>query len=76
MGRKEVQEALDRLFKNLSPRVPEGLISQYMPTQYTAVRAGDIASAPRDLAIDRICNVIDLYMQAGDLTSLRCQAAA
>jgi D-tagatose-1,6-bisphosphate aldolase subunit GatZ/KbaZ len=65
LGRKEVMEALDRLFRNLAQPLPETLISQYMPAQYYGVRAGWIPPTARDLVVERICDVMELYMQAG-----------
>jgi len=66
LGRTEVVAALDRLLKNLAPRLPETLISQYMPAQYFGVRAGRIESTARELVVERICDVMELYLQAGE----------
>jgi len=65
LGRKEILEAQGRLFKNLEPRIPEGLVSQYMPAEFFRVRAGELAPTPRDLVVERICDVMELYFQAG-----------
>ena len=65
LGRKEVVEALDRLFRNLPGPMPETLISQYMPAQYFGVRSGRIQSTARELVVDRICDVMEHYLQAG-----------
>ena len=65
LARKEVVEALDRLFQNLAAPLPETLISQYMPAQYFGVRAGRIQPTARDLVVERICDVMELYMRAG-----------
>lgn len=61
----EVQAALQKLLENLSPAVPEGLISQYLPQQYQAVREGVLGNNPFDLAIDRVSNVLEQYHRAG-----------
>lgn len=65
LGNPEVQKSLDRLLANLSPEVPDGLISQYMPAQYRAVREGALGKAPFDLAVNRVSNVLDFYYSAG-----------
>jgi D-tagatose-1,6-bisphosphate aldolase subunit GatZ/KbaZ len=65
LGRPEVNIAAERLIKNLSPKVPEGLISQYMPGQYRSVRSGELSAAPTDLLIARVAEVIDIYLDAG-----------
>ncbi len=65
LARKEVVESLDRLFQNLSAPLPETLISQYMPAQYFGVRSGRIRPAARDLVVERICDVMELYLRAG-----------
>ena len=61
----EVIAAQNRLLKNLGPAVPETLISQYMPHQYLKVRSMGLSQDPRELIIDRICDVLGYYMEAG-----------
>lgn len=58
-------DSLNRLLENLAPEVPDGLISQYLPIQYQAVREGKLGKHPMDLAVDRVSNVLDLYFAAG-----------
>ena len=65
LGHKDVADSLNRLLENLSPEVPDGLISQYLPLQYQAVREGRLGKHPMDLAVDRVSNVLDLYFEAG-----------
>ena len=65
LGHKDVADSLNRLLENLSPEVPDGLISQYLPLQYQAVREGRLGKHPSDLAVDRVSNVLDLYFEAG-----------
>lgn len=65
LGHKAVVDSLNRLLGNLSPEVPDGLISQYLPLQYQAVREGRLGKHPMDLAVDRVSNVLDLYFAAG-----------
>ncbi|SFB77415.1 class II D-tagatose-bisphosphate aldolase, non-catalytic subunit [Tropicimonas isoalkanivorans] len=59
-----IRAAVETLFANLSGGVPEGLLSQFLPAQYRAYRAGKISAEPRDLAIARISDVIDFYLDA------------
>ena len=65
LGHKDVADSLNQLLDNLSPEVPDGLISQYLPMQYQAVREGRLGKHPMDLAVDRVSNVLDLYFAAG-----------
>ena len=65
LGHKDVVDSLNRLLENLAPEVPDGLISQYLPIQYQAVREGKLGKHPTDLAVDRVSNVLDLYFAAG-----------
>jgi D-tagatose-1,6-bisphosphate aldolase subunit GatZ/KbaZ len=65
LGRKEVAQAQERLFENLSPRVPDVLVSQFMPAQYFRVRARELKPSARDLAVERVCDVMELYLEAG-----------
>ena len=65
LGHKDVVDSLNQLLENLSPEVPDGLISQYLPVQYCAVREGKLGKHPADLAVDRVSNVLDLYFAAG-----------
>lgn len=65
LGHKDVVDSLNRLLENLAPEVPDGLISQYLPIQYQAVREGKLGKHPMDLAVDRVNNVLDLYFAAG-----------
>lgn len=66
LGHREVVDSLNRLLENLSPEVPDGLISQYLPTQYRAVREGTLGRTPSELAVDRVSNVLDLYFAAAN----------
>ena len=61
-----VRAALDRLLDNLSggrsgERIPPTLLSQYLPDQYEAVRAGELADEPAALVRDKIERVLALY---------------
>ena len=61
-----VRAALRRLLSNLSEsrsgeRIPPALLSQYLPDQYEAVRAGVLADGPSALIRDKIERVLALY---------------
>ena len=62
-----VEESINRLIRNIdSAHVPLTLLSQYMPYQYQAVRAGKLALTAEALIQDRIGNYIDDYLYAVD----------
>jgi D-tagatose-1,6-bisphosphate aldolase subunit GatZ/KbaZ len=65
LGCDEVAAAQNQLMKNLGQHLPESLVSQYLPNQYTRLRAGTLTKNPRSLAVDRVANVLELYMAAG-----------
>jgi D-tagatose-1,6-bisphosphate aldolase subunit GatZ/KbaZ len=61
----EVQESCDALLTNLKSRgVPLSLLSQYLPVQYAAVRAGALANDPRELVVDAAGRVLRSYALA------------
>ena len=61
-----VQEALGRLFANLRAfPPPPPLVSQHLPRQYDALRAGEIAAAPDELVKHAVGEVLRLYSRAG-----------
>jgi len=58
----EVREAVETLIKNLSARpIPLALISQYLPVQYSRIRAGMLANRPEALIKDKIKEVLKDY---------------
>jgi D-tagatose-1,6-bisphosphate aldolase subunit GatZ/KbaZ len=65
LSHPEVAASRQRLLDNLGPVIPGSLISQYMPIQYRKVRSGRLPPSPRDLMIDRICEVLGYYAEAG-----------
>ena len=66
----EVQGALSTLFKNLGQiEIPLTLLSQYMPTQYDAVRAG-CSKRPVDLVHYKIMEVIRIYSKATQISRI------
>ncbi|UCH09919.1 MAG: D-tagatose-bisphosphate aldolase, class II, non-catalytic subunit [Fidelibacterota bacterium] len=62
---KEVEEALNRLLQNITAHpFPMTLVSQYLPSQYRAIREGQIANTPTDILRDKIMEVTALYSLA------------
>ena len=60
-----VQKEVDQLLANLSTEtIPLNLMSQYLPQQYEAVRAGNVQNHPENLVEDRIRRVLTLYSSA------------
>lgn len=61
----QVKKSIDVLIKNLeSKEIPKTLLSQYMPIHYTKVREGKLKNSPRDLIIDSVIQVLDVYEYA------------
>ena len=61
----DVQESCDALLTNLTSRgIPLTLLSQYLPAQYAAVRAGALANDPRELLLDAVGQTLKSYAQA------------
>lgn len=54
--------AVERLIQNLSREpIPLELMSQFLPPEYAAIRAGTLAPEPAALVRARISSVLDLY---------------
>lgn len=63
--RPAVQEEIARLLDNLSTRpIPLTLLSQFLPLEYHAVRAGELQNVPEQLIQYHIRNVMDVYASA------------
>lgn len=61
----KINEAYSRLISNLADQpIPLPLISQYLPLQYTEVRAGRLEATPHELIIDHIQDVLRQYHAA------------
>jgi D-tagatose-1,6-bisphosphate aldolase subunit GatZ/KbaZ len=61
----QIAAAEARLYENLTAiQIPEPLISQFLPEQYTRVRAGELGSDPRSLVIDRVRDCLRPYARA------------
>ena len=60
-----VDTACSNMLKGLAARgVPLTLISQYLPVQYAAIRAGRLANDPRELVLDCVEQVLHDYARA------------
>jgi D-tagatose-1,6-bisphosphate aldolase subunit GatZ/KbaZ len=60
-----VEAALDRLLTNLEATPPPlTLLSQYMPEEYEAVRAGELGGSARELVLHHIDRVPQQYFDA------------
>ncbi|MBV8854958.1 MAG: D-tagatose-bisphosphate aldolase, class II, non-catalytic subunit [Sinobacteraceae bacterium] len=61
----EVQQACEGLLENLrTQRIPLTLLSQYLPLQYAAVRAGRLDNDPHELLIEGVAQVLRGYAAA------------
>jgi D-tagatose-1,6-bisphosphate aldolase subunit GatZ/KbaZ len=60
-----VERACTQLLEALATRgIPLTLISQYLPMQYTAIRAGCLGNGPRELVLDGVEQVLSHYDRA------------
>lgn len=65
LDKAPVKESINRLFNNLSEtRIPQSVLSQYMPIQYQKVHNHELSSDPSELAIDYIGLYVDDYLYA------------
>jgi D-tagatose-1,6-bisphosphate aldolase subunit GatZ/KbaZ len=61
----EVQNQIARLFANLEGKpLPATLVSQYLPLEYEAHRAGSLSTRPRDLVRHHIQVILRQYAKA------------
>ncbi len=61
----EVRQAVNQLIRNLkSVSIPPGLISQYLPDLYPAIRAGELEPSPENLLLAKIKTVLQYYQYA------------
>lgn len=65
LANEKVLASQELLIRNTSTDLPESLISQFMPNQYSRMRSGKLGKDPRSLVMDRVRNVLELYMEAG-----------
>ena len=60
-----VQEELARLLNNLrSSPIPSSLVSQFLPLEYGAIRAGELQSSPEQFIQHHIRRVLEIYAGA------------
>jgi len=60
-----VQHEIDRLFQNLATApIPLTLVSQYLPEEYRAIRAGRIRAVPEQMIQEHIRQVLHIYAAA------------
>lgn len=65
LNEKKVQDSIKHLIKNLSSvKIPETLLSQYMPAQCKSIRKGELLNRPEDMILDHIGECIDDYLFA------------
>ena len=61
----KVQQAVQVLFRNIdSVKIPETLLSQYMPEQYAAIRGGTRFTGAEDLILHKISAALAPYADA------------
>jgi D-tagatose-1,6-bisphosphate aldolase subunit GatZ/KbaZ len=61
----KIDAAVQRLLLNLGNHaIPEPMLSAFMPEQYHRVRAGVLSGTAKDLVLDRIRGVLEVYAQA------------
>ncbi len=76
-GEPALVEAVQRLFDNLREQAPPAfLLSQHLPEQYRAVRAGTLAATPEALVRHRIGLCLDEYARACSANAAGPRAAA
>jgi D-tagatose-1,6-bisphosphate aldolase subunit GatZ/KbaZ len=60
-----VQEELGRLYGNLSgSSLPQTVVSQYLPSEYEAIRAGKLSADPKAMVEDHVRAVLRRYAAA------------
>jgi D-tagatose-1,6-bisphosphate aldolase subunit GatZ/KbaZ len=61
----QIDAAVQKLVRNLeTQRIPENLLSRYLPAQYEALRNGLIDGSPMSLIFSKVREVIDMYAAA------------
>jgi D-tagatose-1,6-bisphosphate aldolase subunit GatZ/KbaZ len=63
--RPDIAVAVERLVKNVSGvKIPESMLSRYLPEQYLRVREGEIGGDPVALIVDKVRDVLRVYAAA------------
>ncbi len=66
---QQIQNTQDALIRNLSAKpIALTLLSQYLPTQYEAIRNGQLENKPSEILIDSVCHVLRQYRHACSLS--------
>lgn len=61
----EISAAAQKLLDNLDAlKIPENLLSQFLPEQYWAVRRGELSNEPLALVMDKVRGVVRIYSSA------------
>jgi D-tagatose-1,6-bisphosphate aldolase subunit GatZ/KbaZ len=64
-NQQEIEVAVHKMMENLSDvEIPLPLISQFMPKEYDAVRAGEIQADPHEMSVYHVMAAIALYAEA------------
>jgi D-tagatose-1,6-bisphosphate aldolase subunit GatZ/KbaZ len=63
--RPAISAAVERLVANLSKvKIPESMLSRYLPEQYMRLRKGEISGDPVGLIVDKVRDVLRVYSAA------------
>ena len=63
--RPEIAAAVEKLVGNMSAvRIPESMLSRYLPEQYWRMREGKIGGEPVALIVDKVRDVLRMYAAA------------
>jgi D-tagatose-1,6-bisphosphate aldolase subunit GatZ/KbaZ len=61
----EIAASVERLVENLSGvKIPESMLSRYLPEQYLRLREGEISGDPVALIVDKVRDVLRVYATA------------
>jgi D-tagatose-1,6-bisphosphate aldolase subunit GatZ/KbaZ len=71
MPTEEVKKAQEVLFNNFKDGVPLGVLSQFMPLEYTKVREGRLHNDPLSLVKDRVIYTVDEYLYASHQNEIK-----
>lgn len=71
MPTEEVRKAQEVLFNNFKDGVPLGVLSQFMPLEYTKVREGRLHNDPLSLVKGRVIYTVDEYLYASHQNEIK-----
>lgn len=73
----QIRQVQERMLGNLEHNPPPlALLSQYLPRQYDAIRAGQLGQSPRELLLHAVGVVIEQYQAACDVPAMREEGVA